>query len=142
MPSGTLTLVPTPIDEASPLESRALELLKAAALDPDHNLVVVEELKACRRRWLAWGLPRETIEHFRTYNEHDAASSSQALVQELKAGKNVFLMSDGGLPAFCDPGVELVDACHKARIRVTSTPFPHAPALAVALSGFRMDRYA
>ena len=35
-------------------------------------------------------------------------------------------MSDGGLPAFCDPGRKLVDLCHKSQIRVTSTPFPHS----------------
>ena len=45
-------------------------------------------------------------------------------------------MSDGGLPAFCDPGRRLVDLCHKSQVRVTSTPFPHSISLALALSGF------
>ena len=50
-------------------------------------------------------------------------------------------MSDGGLPAFCDPGQTLVNACHEKAIRVTSTPFPNSIALAVALSGFRHQEF-
>lgn len=45
-------------------------------------------------------------------------------------------MSDCGLPAFCDPGQKLVNACHAQNLKVTSTPFPNSIALAMALSGF------
>jgi len=45
------------------------------------------------------------------------------------------------LPAFCDPGMELVDLCHQQRIRVTATPFPHSIALALAMSGFPHNQY-
>jgi 16S rRNA (cytidine1402-2'-O)-methyltransferase len=54
----------------------------------------------------------------------------------LKQNKTVYLMSDCGLPAFCDPGQKLVDACHHQNVKVTSTPFPNSIALAMALSGF------
>ena len=45
-------------------------------------------------------------------------------------------MSDAGLPAFCDPGVDLIDQCHEHKITVTCTPFFNSIALALALSGF------
>ncbi len=50
-------------------------------------------------------------------------------------------MSDAGLPAFCDPGQVLVDACHEGGLKVTSTPFPNSIALALALSGFSHARF-
>jgi 16S rRNA (cytidine1402-2'-O)-methyltransferase len=85
---------------------------------------------------LKWGLPRESIERFIVFNEHTQDKLFPEIIQELKKGKNAILMSDGGLPAFCDPGQTLVNACHENKIKVTSTPFPNSIALAVALSGF------
>ena len=137
---GTLTLIPTPIHDPLPLEPVALELLKRVATDPD-TLILVEELKVARTRWIAWGLPRETIARFQTLNEHDRDRSTTAVLKELQSGKSAVLLSDCGLPAFCDPGQELVDACHQQGIRVTSTPFPNSIALALALSGFPHRRF-
>jgi 16S rRNA (cytidine1402-2'-O)-methyltransferase len=50
-------------------------------------------------------------------------------------------MSDCGLPAFCDPGQDLVSRCHDLGIKVTSAPFANSIALAVALSGFDHSRF-
>lgn len=50
-------------------------------------------------------------------------------------------MSDCGLPAFCDPGQNLVNLCHEHQLKVTSTPFPHSISLALALSGFSHSRF-
>ncbi len=136
----TLTLVPTPIDDEGELDSFATDVLQKAALD-SNSLIVVEEIKPARKRWLNWGLPREKIEQFILYNEHSGDEQVNKLIAELKAGTDVFLMSDGGLPAFCDPGRALVDLCHKSGIRVTSTPFYNSISLAIALSGFNHDRF-
>jgi 16S rRNA (cytidine1402-2'-O)-methyltransferase len=65
---GKLTLIPTPIDDVSLLESVAKDLLLKAVADKD--IICVEELKEGRQRWLRYGLPREAIEHFVLYNEH------------------------------------------------------------------------
>lgn len=132
--SGSLTLIPTPIFESLPLEPVALDLLRKEALN-EQTLILVEEHKVARIRWLAWGLPRETIERFILFNEHTQEKLASEMVQSLKSGKNAVLMSDGGLPAFCDPGQALVNRCHENKIKVTATPFPNSIALAVALSG-------
>lgn len=135
-----LVLVPTPIADDLPLEPVALKTLLDQSLRED-VVLLVEEHKVARQRWLKWGLPREAIEKFRLYNEHTSEKMKTEVLRELKSGKTVYLMSDCGLPAFCDPGQNLVDLCHKNKIQVTSTPFPNSIALAVALSGFSHARF-
>lgn len=136
-----LILIPTPISDELPLESVALDILKNDALK-ENVILLVEEHKAARQRWLKWGLPREAIEKFQLYNEHTSEKMKVEVMKLLKSGKKVFLMSDCGLPAFCDPGQNLVDLCHKQGVKVTSTPFPNSIALAVALSGFSHERFS
>ncbi len=135
-----LVLIPTPIAEDTPLEPVALALLRDQCLSLD-VLLLVEEHKVARGRWLKWGLQREAIERFVLYNEHTAEKMKVQVLKELKSGKRVFLLSDCGLPAFCDPGQDLVDLCHRNRIKVTATPFPNSIALAIALSGFSHTRF-
>ncbi len=139
---GTLTLIPTPIDEEHPLEGVAHSTLMQAATEHVANSIfVIEDLKPGRRRWLKWKLPREIVDDFVLYNEHTAKEVCHDLLAKLKKGVNVFIMSDGGLPAFCDPGIELVSMCHDHGIRVTSTPFYNSISLALALSGFNHNRF-
>jgi len=132
---GELILVPTPLQDDLPLETEALRRLLADALDPN-VLLLVEEHKVARQRWLKWGLPREAIEKFLLFNEHTQEKILKEIMSSLKSNKKAYLLSDCGLPAFCDPGQLLVDACHNSKIKVTSTPFPNSIALALALSGF------
>jgi 16S rRNA (cytidine1402-2'-O)-methyltransferase len=64
-----LILVPTPLTDELPLETVALEILRRDCLKSD-VILLVEEHKVARNRWLKWGLPREAIEKFELYNEH------------------------------------------------------------------------
>lgn len=138
--SGKLILVPTPLAQETPLEGVALELLKQFSLDLN-VIIAVEEHREARRRWLKWGLPRETIEKFVLFNEHTQNTLAPELIKELKNGKDIYLMSDGGMPAFCDPGLQLIKLCHQSQIQVTSTPFPNSPILALVLSGFDSHQF-
>ena len=110
--------------------------MKISQLKKEKTIFAIEDLKAGRRRWIRWGLSRDIVNDFVLYNEHTFEKESEVLLGYLKEGYDVFLMSDGGLPAFCDPGRKLVDLCHKSQIRITSTPFPHSISLALARSGF------
>lgn len=142
MKTGSLTLIPTPLSETGELEPVAFRLLNEAATNEKENSIfVIEDLKPGRRRWLSFKLPRETIESFVLYNEHTATTAATELLGQLKLGKNVYLMSDGGLPAFYDPGVELVNLCHQNNIKVTATPFCNSVSLALALSGFSHKKF-
>jgi 16S rRNA (cytidine1402-2'-O)-methyltransferase len=137
---GQLILVPTPLQDNTPLETVALEQLKQNCLD-ENVMILVEEHKVARRRWLAWGLPRVAIEKFILVNEHTQEKIKSDLIKEIKKGKTAYLMSDTGLPAFCDPGQTLVELAHRNNIKVSSTPFPNSIALAVALSGFPHNQF-
>lgn len=140
---GQLTLIPTPIDAFSPLEPVALASLQQASLplEIEESVFVHEELREARRRWINWGLPKDAMDHFLPCHEQNFKEASKTIVDFLQKGKRVFLMSDCGLPAFCDPGQHLIDLCHSHKIPVTSTPFPNSMALAVALSGFPHERF-
>ncbi|MBL7665661.1 MAG: SAM-dependent methyltransferase [Bacteriovoracaceae bacterium] len=133
-----LTLIPTPIDEVTPLEATAKNILSE---NWSKALIVVEEAKVARQRWLRWGLPREAIEKFVLYNEHHTAEDINHIIKALKSGQEAYLMSDCGLPAFCDPGYDLINRCHDENIPVTSTPFPNSIVLALALSGFNHQEF-
>ena len=141
MKRGVLTIVPTPIDNESKLNIEAFETLMEATTNLENNIFVVEDPKPARRRWIRFGLPRDVIEHFQYLNEQTSAESTKILIDQLVAGKNIFLMSDAGLPAFCDPGQNLIEQCHQLGIRVTSTPFFNSVVLALALSGFPHDQF-
>jgi 16S rRNA (cytidine1402-2'-O)-methyltransferase len=131
----SLILIPTPLQDDLPLETVALNLLRENCLN-ENIVLLVEEHKVARQRWLKWGLPREAIEKFVLFNEHTQKETMPDVLKKLRVGMDVYLMSDCGLPAFCDPGQVLVEACHKQNIKVTSTPFPNSIALSISLSGF------
>jgi 16S rRNA (cytidine1402-2'-O)-methyltransferase len=65
----SLILIPTPIQDDHPLETVARELLLKDAME-DNVILLVEEHKVARGRWLKWGLPREAIEKFILFNEN------------------------------------------------------------------------
>jgi 16S rRNA (cytidine1402-2'-O)-methyltransferase len=131
---GRLILVPSPIEEIGEIS----ESLKTTLLDAfeKQDIIVVEDPKPARRRWLGWGLPRAAIENFVHYNEHTRLSLDPQLLDHLKEGRNVFMLSDGGLPGFCDPGRSLIFESHKQGFEVTMTPFPNSLLSAITLSGF------
>lgn len=139
---GKLVLVPTPIYDELPLEPVARELLLQDALK-EETILLIEEHKVARQRWLKWGLPREAIAKFIIYNEHTQKDLAKDIVEKLTSSpkSTAYLLSDCGLPAFCDPGQSLVDLSHKNKIKVTATPFPNSISLALALSGFKHDRF-
>lgn len=137
---GKLVLVPTPIDDHLQIDVHAKEELLQNCLLKD-VLILVEEHKVLRRKWLRWGLPREAIETFRLLNEHTSLDEIHDYLQMIKSGVSAYLFSDCGLPAFCDPGQALVDLCHLHAQKVTSTPFPNSIALSVALSGYPHQRF-
>lgn len=138
---GVLTLVPTPINETSPLNPETFSILARASEAGEESIFVVEDLKPGRRRWVRFGLKRELIPELVLYNEHNWQTQSEALYQAMLKGKNVFLMSDGGTPAFCDPGRELVRKCHEGGIQVTSTPQYNSVAMALSLCGLNTDSF-
>lgn len=136
---GTLYLVTTPVSQLGMIDQ-----LKKEKLDRAHqqgDLICVEDHRPARRRWISWGLDRRAVDHFVLYNEHTRNEAMQLVSQALMAGKNAYLMSDGGVPAFCDPGSELVDFCHRHGIAVLALDGDNSVVLSLALSGFGQDNF-
>lgn len=131
---GTLTLIPTSVTEEGSLTAELKSLLTEAWQNGAG--ICVEDEKPGRRRWLSWGLPREAIEDFITYNEHTRDSLDGDIASQLQRGRNFFLLSDGGTPGFCDPGRSLIYLCHQRKVPVRMINCANSLLPAVSLSGF------
>jgi 16S rRNA (cytidine1402-2'-O)-methyltransferase len=129
--AGTLFLVATPIGNPGDITLRAVETLKSV------DLVVYEERREGERllRHLSIEKPVESL------NEHNEAAASFHILDHLRSGKSVALVSDSGTPVFSDPGQLLVRRAIEHRIRIV--PIPGASSLLPALivSGFSIDQF-
>lgn len=132
--AAKLILVPSSVTEGGSLSPALKETLEAAWSSGAG--ICVEDLKPGRRRWLKWGLPRQAIDDFITYNEHTRDELDAKITAELKSGRSFYLISDGGTPAFCDPGRSLVFHCHQNGLKVGMINCDNSLLPAVALSGF------
>jgi 16S rRNA (cytidine1402-2'-O)-methyltransferase len=76
-----------------------------------------------------------------SYHRHNEARRTEEVLEQLRAGARVALVSDAGLPAVSDPGTRLVAAARHAGLPVTVLPGPSAVATALVASGLASDRY-
>ncbi len=128
---GTLYLVGTPIGNLEDISLRALRVLKEVAL------IACEDTRHTAKLLSHYGIdtPRES------YHEHNEARRSAELLQLLKEGKDIALVTDAGMPLISDPGHILVSACRREGIPVTPIPGPSAALAALAGSGLPADRF-
>lgn len=127
-----LYLVATPIGHPQDISYRAVELLKSA------DLIIGEERKevtSLLKQWQATGRPIELL------NEHSDSEDIEFLVGRCRELKTVVLVSDCGTPGFCDPGADLVSACRKAKVEVTSVPGPSSLMSLLSLAGHRIEHF-
>lgn len=126
-----LYLVSTPIGNYDDITLRALKVLQSV------DLVICEEYKPARRLLKHYEIETELF----SLNEHNETESVSELLPQLKAGKNMALISDGGTPLFSDPGHELVRACIRQGISIV--PIVGANSLLPALigSGFDLEKF-
>jgi 16S rRNA (cytidine1402-2'-O)-methyltransferase len=126
-----LYLVATPIGNLEDITFRAIRVLKEV------DLILAEDTRKT-------GL---LLKHFniekrlRPFFDHNEAQILPGIIEELKAGKNLVLVSSAGTPTICDPGYKLVRECRKLGLAVTSLPGPSSSINAVALSGLPHDKF-
>jgi 16S rRNA (cytidine1402-2'-O)-methyltransferase len=128
---GILFLVATPIGNFDDMTLRALDTLRTA------DVVVCEERREGERllRHCKIEKPVELL------NEHNEEAATFHIIEFLKAGKSVALISDGGTPVFSDPGRLLVDRANAANIRVVPVPGASSLMPALIVSGFSLDQF-
>jgi 16S rRNA (cytidine1402-2'-O)-methyltransferase len=130
--SGTLYLVATPIGNYDDITFRALRILKEV------DVVVYEERKEGERLLNHYGIPEKVIE---SLNEHNEAAASFHIIEHLKQGKNVALISDAGTPVFSDPGQILVRKAIEQSISIVPIPGVSSLLPALTLCGFPIDKF-
>ena len=131
MQRGTLYLVGTPIGNLGDLSPRAAAILGEA------DLIVAEDTRRTLRLLNHLGLRK----HLDSYHEHNKRAKEPILLQKLKSGSRLALVTDAGMPGISDPGSDLVAACVLADIPVVVIPGPCAAITALAGSGLLTDRF-
>jgi 16S rRNA (cytidine1402-2'-O)-methyltransferase len=128
---GILYLVATPIGNLEDITFRAVRVLKEA------DVVVYEERKEGLRLLHHFGIEKPV----ESLNEHNEAAASHVILEKLKAGKSVAVISDAGTPVFSDPGQILVQKAISAGIKIVPVPGASSLLPALVVSGFPIDEF-
>ncbi len=129
---STLYVVATPIGNLGDISSRALDVLKNV------DLILCEDTRETQKLLSHYGIKTPTM----SYHQHSRLEKVESILQFLKDGKNLALVSDAGTPGISDPGNKLIEELSKERVaEVIAIPGPSAMAAAASVSGFPMDRF-
>lgn len=128
---GILYLVPTPVGNMEDMTLRAIRILKEA------DLVLAEDTRTSGVLLKHFDIQNRLMSHHK-FNEH---GTSAGIVERLKGGQNVALISDAGTPGISDPGFYLVREAVAAGIEVQTLPGATAFVPALVSSGLPCDRF-
>ena len=129
---GKLYLCPTPIGNLGDITFRTLETLKSV------DLIAAEDTRNTLK----------LLNHFdinvplTSYYEHNKAQKGGILIEKLKSGENIALVSDAGMPAISDPGEDLVRLCINEGIEIIPLPGASAFTTALVASGMPTGRFS
>ena len=126
-----LTVVPTPIGNLQDITLRALQALREA------DLIAAEDTRHSSVLLLHHNIKKPML----SLHEHNEASRTAALVEEIAGGKSIALVTDAGMPGISDPGFRLIRACRERGLSVTVLPGPSAVLTALVGSGFPSDAF-
>ena len=128
---GTLYLVGTPIGNLEDMTFRAVRILQSV------DLIAAEDTRHTGK----------LLHHFQiatpqtSYHSHNQTSRTPELVDRLRQGQTIALVTDAGMPGISDPGYELVKACAEADLGVVPIPGPSAVIAALSAAGLPSDRF-
>lgn len=128
---GTLYIVPTPVGNMEDMTLRAVRVLKEA------DMVLAEDTRTSGILLKHFGIENRLMSHHK-FNEHAATA---AVVERLRAGADIALISDAGTPGISDPGFFLAREAAAAGITVQCLPGATALIPAVVASGLPCDRF-
>ena len=128
---GILYIVPTPVGNMEDMTLRAIRILKEA------DVVLAEDTRTSGILLKHFGIQQHLMSHHK-FNEH---GTTAGVIERLKAGQTVALISDAGTPGISDPGFFLVREAAKASIEVQTLPGATACIPALVSSGLPCDRF-
>jgi len=128
---GQLYIVATPIGNLQDISPRAIEVLKQvdiiAAEDTRHSGHLLKQL--------------DINTHCIALHEHNERQLAEKIIQQIKEGKDIALISDAGTPLVSDPGYFLVKLAHQENIKVSPIPGPSALIAALSAAGLATDKF-
>ena len=124
-------MVATPIGNLGDITARAVQWLREA------DLVVAEDKRHSIRLLDHLGLDKKLL----ALHEHNEDKQVPGLLERLRNGDRIALISDAGTPLISDPGFVLVRAARQAGLTVTTTPGPCAAIAALSVAGLATDRF-
>ncbi|HKY41930.1 MAG TPA: 16S rRNA (cytidine(1402)-2'-O)-methyltransferase [Pyrinomonadaceae bacterium] len=129
--AGTLYLVATPIGNLADITHRALQVLK------DVDLIACEDTRHTHKLLQHYGIETKTI----SYHEHNEQQRTVELIDRLKQGSDIAVVSDAGTPSISDPGFRLVRAAIESEVLVVPVPGPSALISALIAAGLPTDEF-
>ena len=129
--TGLLYLIPTPIGNLEDITFRALRLLKEV------DVIAAEDTRQTRKLLAHFDISTPLV----SYHEHNKKKSGEKLIERLKKGEHVGLVSDAGMPVISDPGYELVVRAIEEQIHVIPIPGANAALPALIASGLPTDHF-
>ncbi len=130
--SGRLAVISTPIGNLGDLSPRAREELAGA------ELVAAEDTRRTGQLLTTLGLSRPLV----SLHEHNESERIGELLERLRAGARIALVSDAGTPLLSDPGFELVRRVSQEGIAVVAVPGPSAITAALSIAGLPTERFS
>lgn len=132
MTYGTLYLCATPIGNLQDITLRVLDTLKTV------DLIACEDTRKTLQLLNHFSISKPVT----SYYEHNKTMKGTMLIQQLKEGKNIALVSDAGMPGISDPGCDLIQQCLAEDIPFTVLPGAVAAITGLVLSGMPTQRFA
>ncbi|MDQ6986656.1 MAG: 16S rRNA (cytidine(1402)-2'-O)-methyltransferase [Mariprofundaceae bacterium] len=129
--NGQLFIVATPIGNLADISYRAVETLKSV------HLIAAEDTRVSRRLCTHYGIDTALI----SCHEHNEEKVTGQLLEHIRAGKDIALISDAGTPLINDPGYRLVSRLRTLGIKITPIPGASSPIAALCASGLPSDRF-
>jgi 16S rRNA (cytidine1402-2'-O)-methyltransferase len=131
MSTGVLYIISTPIGNLGDITLRALELLRTV------DLILAEDTRNFQK--LAKHFAIET--RVESYHEHNERSKAATVVNRIKEGISVALVSDAGTPLINDPGYHLINLAIAEKIKIVPIPGASSILAALTISGFEPDKF-
>lgn len=131
MDKGELFVVATPIGNLEDITFRAIKVLK------DSDLIVCEDTRKTLILLNKYDIKKKLFALFKGQEK----KRTEFIINILKEGKKISLVSENGTPGICDPGTYLVRRCHEENIKVTPIPGPSALTSSLSVSGMDGDNF-
>ena len=129
--SGVLYLVGTPIGNLNDISFRAIKILT------DVSLIACEDTRQTKKITNRYEISNRLI----SFNKHNSRKRIPLIINYLKEGKSVALVTDAGLPSICDPGEDLVKIAKENKFETICIPGPSASLTALISSGFPASKF-